>query len=245
MEAPEKLLKKIDLNKLPQHIAIIMDGNGRWAKEKGLPRTKGHLEGANSAREIVKTSAKLKIKALTLYAFSLENWQRPRQEIDTLMSILARYLKNEKNDLISNNIKLKAFGCLKLLPTNLQAEIKKVENATQENTGLYLNIALSYSGRWEIVEATRKIVKDLQKKIIKFKDLNESLFSRYLCTAEIGDPDLLIRTSGEMRISNFLLYQLAYTEIYITPIYWPDFKTAQFYQAIIEYQKRKRRFGKI
>ncbi|MFH1612963.1 MAG: isoprenyl transferase [bacterium] len=237
--------KDIDINKLPCHIAIIMDGNGRWAQSKGVHRSKGHLEGINSTREIIKTSHKIGIKVLTFYAFSLENWQRPKSEVTKLMSFLSIYLQKEKKELLKNNIKLQVFGNLSLLPLNLQKEINKIEKETQKAKGMILNIALSYSSRWEILEAIKKISCDIKNGLVDPEKLTESMFSKYLCTSGLPDPDLLIRTSGELRISNFLLWQIAYTEIYITSIYWPDFKTEEFYKAILEYQNRKRRFGKI
>lgn len=235
----------IDLNKLPYHIAIIMDGNGRWAKSKGFSRAKGHLEGVNSTKEIIKTAYKIGIKVLTLYAFSLENWQRPQSEIKNLMSLLSIYLQKEKKDLIKNDIKLQVFGKLSLLSSDLQKKIDKIEKETQKAKGMVLNIALSYSSRWEIIEAIKKISVDIKNGLIEPEKLTEIMFSEYLCTRGLPDPDLLIRTSGELRISNFLLWQIAYTEIYVTSVYWPDFKTEEFYKAILEYQNRKRRFGKI
>lgn len=245
MSEIKKLYQQIDLNNLPSHIAIIMDGNGRWAKQRNLPRIKGYEKGVTSVREIIKACLDLKINILTLYAFSMENWQRPQKEVSYLMKLLYKYLKKNKAELCKNDIKLTAIGNLKFLPKLIYQELTKTINLTKNNKTGILNLALSYSGREEIINAVKKLCVDVSSGLIKTEEIDEMFFSKYLYTNGLPDPDLLIRTSGEMRISNFLLWQMAYTEIYITPIYWPDFRKKEFYKAIIEYQKRKRRFGKI
>lgn len=231
--------------KLPKHVAIIMDGNGRWAKKHGKPRIEGHLEGVKSVREIVETARELGIKVLTLYAFSYENWQRPKEEISALMELLNKYLNDELENMLKNDIQLMAIGELDLLPTNTYNILKETIKKTKDCKGMILNLALSYGGRQEIVQATKRLVKATLAGRINIGDISPSLFEKYLYTAGLPDPDLLIRTSGEMRISNFLLWQLAYTEIYITPIFWPEFRRAQFIEALKAYQLRNRRFGKI
>lgn len=228
-------------DKLPSHIAIIMDGNGRWAKKRGLPRIVGHRVGAKSVKEIVRACGELGIKVLTLYAFSIENWKRPKTEVDALMNLLIRYLKKEVSELMKNNVKLIITGRINELPERVIEEIKDAQNKTFSNTGLILNLAINYSGRAEIVDAVKKIV-DAR---IPEESLNEELFSKYLYRPDLPEPDLLIRTSSEMRISNFLLWQIAYTEIWITDVLWPDFREKHLFDAIISYQKRERRFGKI
>lgn len=228
-------------DKLPSHIAIIMDGNGRWAKKRGLPRIVGHRVGAKSVKEIVRACGELGIKVLTLYAFSIENWKRPKTEVDALMNLLIRYLKKEVSELMKNNVKLIITGRINELPERVIEEIKDAQNKTFSNTGLILNLAINYSGRAEIVDAVKKIV-DAR---IPEEFLNEELFSKYLYRPDLPEPDLLIRTSSEMRISNFLLWQIAYTEIWITDVLWPDFREKHLFDAIISYQKRERRFGKI
>lgn len=239
------LLSIIDKDKLPRHIAIIMDGNGRWAKQRGLPRIAGHRAGMKSVKTAVKLSAELGIKALTLYAFSTENWTRPKQEINTLMKILREYLRKETNELNQNNVKLQFIGRVKELPESVQQVLEWAVGKTANNTGLRLNVALNYSGRIDIIDAIKKLIADIEAKRCSKEDINEALFEKYLYTTSLPEVDLLIRTSGEMRISNFLLWQIAYTEIYITPIYWPDFTRKHLLSAIIDYQKRERRFGGI
>ncbi len=230
---------------IPQHIAIIMDGNGRWAKQRALPRVAGHREGVNSVRDIVEACGQLGVRCLTLYAFSTENWKRPQQEVSTLMRLLVKALRDETDRLYKNNVRLTAIGDLDSLPTDVQRELSDAFEKTRHNTGLNLNLALSYSGRWEITEAVKKIVSDAIDGKISGDNITESLISAYLSTSAIPDPDLLVRTSGEFRISNFLLYQLAYTEIYISKVYWPDFRRKHLYEAIRDYQKRERRFGLV
>lgn len=235
--------KQINLSKdkLPSHIAIIMDGNGRWAKKRGLPRIVGHRVGAKSVKEIVRACGELGIKVLTLYAFSIENWKRPKTEVDALMNLLIRYLKKEVPELMKNNVKLIITGRINELPERVIEEIKDAQNKTFPNTGLILNLAINYSGRAEIVDAVKKII-DAR---IPEESIDEELFSKYLYRPDLPEPDLLIRTSSEMRISNFLLWQIAYTEIWITDVLWPDFREKHLLDAIISYQKRERRFGKI
>ncbi len=230
---------------IPEHIAIIMDGNGRWAKQRGLPRVAGHREGVTSVRDVVETCGQLGVKCLTLYTFSTENWKRPHQEVSTLMRLLVKALRDETDKLHENNVRLTAIGDVDSLPAGVQRELYDAFEKTKHNTGLNLNLALSYSGRWEITEAVRRIAADVVSGKITIADINESAFANYLSTASIPDPDLLIRTSGELRLSNFLLYQLAYTEIYISKVYWPDFRRRHLYEAISDFQKRERRFGLV
>jgi undecaprenyl diphosphate synthase len=239
------LLKdQIDNNKLPVHVAIIMDGNGRWARQHGLDRIIGHHRGVDSVRNIIEASAELKIKYLTLYAFSTENWRRPDEEVSALMEIMVQSLNNETNTLLKNNIRLAAIGDLDRLSDNVKARLTETIQLTSKSTGLYLSVALSYSSRWEIAEAARRIACDVNCGRIKPESVNEEEFEKYLSTSGIPDPDLMIRTSGELRISNFLLWQLAYTELFFTEKLWPDFGKEDLYSAIIDYQKRERRFGK-
>ncbi len=231
--------------KIPNHIAIIMDGNGRWAKSKGLPRFAGHKVGVESVREVVKACTEVGVKYLTLYTFSTENWNRPQEEVSTLMRLLVKTLRKEINELHKNNVRLLAIGDLKSLPEAVQVQLKDAMEKTANNESLNLVLALSYSGRWEILEAVKKIAADIKNKKLQGSEVNSKLFSDYLTTKGIPDPDLLIRTSGEMRVSNFLLWQIAYSEIVITECYWPDFRREQLYDAIRQYQKRERRFGKV
>lgn len=235
---------KLDKSKLPKHIAIIMDGNGRWAKQHGITRIFGHKNGVKSIRETVEAAAELQILFLTLYAFSTENWNRPRTEINALMSLLVGTLNKEISTLIKNNVRLLAVGDISSLPLKVQKELKEAIETTKNNSGLSLVLALSYSSRWEIVNAVKRISNDIELNKISSKDIDESMFVSYLSTAGIPDPELLIRTSGEFRISNFLLWQIAYTELYFTEKFWPDFRKEDFYQAIYNFQKRERRFGK-
>ncbi len=225
--------------KIPQHIAIIMDGNGRWAKQRNLPRIAGHREGINSVREIVKVCGELGIKVLTLYTFSAENWRRPRREVSALMRLLLVTINREVQELNRNNVRLMVIGRIEDLPERPRQGIINGIRNLQSNTGLILNLALSYGGRQEIMDAVHKVCRERKENI------SEEEFSRYLYTADIPDPDLLIRTSGELRLSNFLLWQLAYTEIYVTEVLWPDFRRAQLTEAIIAYQYRERRFGRV
>jgi len=238
----ESLAKEIDFTRLPKHIAIIMDGNGRWAKKRRLPRIEGHRAGSKSVKEVVETSARLGIKFLTLYAFSKENWKRPKKEISTLWKLLEDYLKREDKVLVNNNLKLKVIGQTEEIPAKVQRELKRVEELTKNNTRMAVILALNYGGRAEIVDAVKKI---MVERNIEPESLTEEMFSSYLYTSGIPDPDLLVRTSGEQRISNFLLWEIAYSEIWITPAFWPDFRKKHILQAIVEFQKRERRFGDI
>lgn len=228
---------------MPKHVAIIMDGNGRWAKSKGLSRVFGHNEGVNSARDIVEASGQLGIKYLTLFTFSTENWKRPRAEVTLLMKLLIRSIRDETDRLNQNDVRLVATGNLDNLPVRVLKELQDAMEITKDNKLMTLNLALSYSGRWDILNAVKKILKEQIESKIDLESINDRTFSKYLVTGDIPDPDLMIRTGGEYRISNFLLWQLAYSEIYIEDNFWPEFKRAQFYKAISEYQKRERRFG--
>jgi undecaprenyl diphosphate synthase len=241
----EELLKLIDRKRLPQHIAIIMDGNGRWAKRHNRTRIVGHLEGTKTIRKIVKFCGEIGIKILTLFAFSTENWNRPKREVYALMKLLFRFLRDEINNLQKNNVKLLASGQIERLPTKVRVELSKTIDATKENKGLILNLALSYGGREEIVRACREIARQVSSKRKKIEDIDEESFNNYLYTTGLPDPDLLIRTSGEFRISNFLLWQIAYSEIYVTPVLWPDFNRRDLLLALIDYQRRERRFGRV
>jgi len=239
------LLKdQIDNNKLPVHVAIIMDGNGRWARQHGMDRIIGHQRGVDSVRNVIEAAAELKIKYLTLYAFSTENWSRPDEEVSALMEIMVKSLNDETDTLLKNNIRLTAIGDLNRLADDVRATLSETIQLTSKSTGLYLIVALSYSSRWEITEAARKIAYDVCSGRIKPESVNEAEIEKYLSTSGIPDPDLMIRTSGELRISNFLLWQLAYTELFFTEKLWPDFGKEDFYNAIIDFQKRERRFGK-
>jgi undecaprenyl diphosphate synthase len=245
-EEERELLVAIDPAKLPWHVAIIMDGNGRWAKQRGyLDRIRGHEAGIESVRTAVRACGELGLRALTLYAFSVENWKRPKREIDALMSLLKRFLREEIDELNQNNVRLVASGRLQDLGADVLAELQRTMQATERNTGLVLNLALSYGGRAEIVDAVRALVQDVLAGKVNAADISEDLLANYLYHPELGDPDLLIRTSGEMRVSNFLLWQIAYTEFYVTPVLWPDFRRADLYRAILDYQRRERRFGGV
>jgi undecaprenyl diphosphate synthase len=237
--------EQLDLTKLPKHIAVIMDGNGRWAKKKGNPRIFGHRNAVAAVRDIVEASAELGIKYLTLYAFSTENWSRPRTEVDALMSLLVGTINKETKTLLDNNVKLRTIGDIDSLPADVTRHLNEAIEDTSNNTGLNLVLALSYSSRWEIVDAVKKIASDVKEGKIDPADMNSRTFETYLSTAGIPDPELLIRTSGEFRVSNYLLWQIAYTELYFTPTLWPDFRREHLYQAIADYQRRERRFGKI
>jgi undecaprenyl diphosphate synthase len=228
---------------LPAHVAIIMDGNGRWAKQRGLPRIEGHRVGAESARIIIRAAGELGIKYLTLYAFSVENWNRPKDEVDKLMKYLVHYLKTETPELNKNNVKLEVIGQIYRLPDTVQEHLRKSIHTLEKNNGLTLVMALSYSGRIELVEAVRKIAEKVKRGTLEPADINEEAISQHLWTRHIPDPDLLIRTSGEMRVSNFLLWQISYAELIVTPTFWPDFRKPQFYAALEEYTRRHRRFG--
>ncbi len=238
------LKEKIDLRKLPGHIAIIMDGNGRWATEKGEDRLFGHFHGVESVRNIVEGCAELGVNYLTLYAFSTENWDRPQDEVSGLMELLADTIKQEVPTLNKNNIKLHVIGNFEMLPEPAKLQLNEAIAETEKNTGLKLVMALSYSSRWEIVNAVQLIAYDVQSGKINPDDINQQLVQQYLYTKNFPDPELMIRTSGEYRISNFLLYQLAYSELYFTDTLWPDFRKENLYKAIVDYQGRERRFGK-
>jgi undecaprenyl diphosphate synthase len=238
------VLQAIDRSRLPQHIAVIMDGNGRWAKERGEDRVYGHHEGVLSVREMVNSCAELGIGYLTLYAFSTENWNRPKEEVDALMELLVNTIRREVEELKQNNIRLHVIGDFDSLPPICRKELNEAKEMTAANTGLNLVLALSYSSRWEITEAARKIAEDVAAGKLKPEDINDGLFHTYLNTALFPDPELMIRTSGETRISNFLLYQLAYAELYFTPVHWPAFRKQHLYEALLNYQQRERRFGK-
>jgi len=234
------LALRLDAGRLPRHVAVIMDGNGRWARERGLPRVEGHRAGAKSVREIVETSAHLGLNVLSLFAFSTENWKRPAREVQMLMRLLEDYLRKEDHLLMNNEFRLRVLGSKEKLPASLRRELERVESLTRGNSRMTIGLALNYGGRAEIVEATRRILAEGR---LKPEDVDESVFSRYLDTAGLPDPDLLIRTSGETRISNFMLWQIAYAEIWITPTYWPDFRKKHLLQALVDFQGRQRRFG--
>jgi undecaprenyl diphosphate synthase len=241
----QDLKEQIDLTNLPSHIAIIMDGNGRWAKEQGQDRLFGHYNGVESVRNIVEGCAELGVGYLTLYAFSTENWDRPEDEVNGLMELLVDTIRNEVETLNKNNIKLNVIGNLKMLPEYARNEMQEALEMTSKNTGLNLIMALSYSSRWEIVNAVQNIAADVKDGKLKTEEVTANTFEKYLCTSNIPDPQLMIRTSGEYRISNFLLYQLAYSELYFTNTRWPDFRKENLYTAILDFQGRERRFGKI
>ncbi len=236
------LIDQIDKKKLPHHIAIIMDGNGRWAKQKGKPRVFGHKNGVTSVREVTEACAELGINHLTLYAFSTENWARPKTEVNALMGLLVQTLRKEIETLMKNDIRLNAIGDLEKLPNKTHKALIEAIAETSQNKRMTLTLALNYSARWEILDATKRIHEDLAEGVLQ--DLNEESFSKYLTTHDMPDPELLIRTSGEQRISNYLLWQIAYTELYFTDIFWPEFRKPDLYQAILTYQNRERRFGK-
>lgn len=238
------LLQQIDTEKLPKHLAIIMDGNGRWAKKQGLLRAFGHESGTKSVKKIIQASVELGIKNLTLYAFSTENWNRPKLEVDTLMKVLINALKQEVETMQLNNIKLNAIGNLELLPTNAQKQLLEVINSTKNNDKMTLTLALSYGSREELTNVVRIISEKVKNNIISIDAIDDSIINEHLYTHNLPDVDLVIRTSGEHRISNFLLWQIAYAEFYFTDILWPDFKEQDLYEAILSYQKRERRFGK-
>ncbi|WP_109695086.1 isoprenyl transferase [Chitinophaga deserti] len=238
------LKDQLDLQRLPRHIAIIMDGNGRWAKERGQDRLYGHHQGVESVRDIVEGCAELGIEYLTLYAFSTENWDRPVYEVNGIMELLVTTIRKEVDTLNRNNIRLHVIGDMNMLPPHCQRELEEAREITAPNKGLSLVMALSYSSRWEILEAVRAIARDAKNGKLNPDDINHESWSKYLCTSQLPDPELMIRTSGEHRISNFLLYQLAYAELYFTNTRWPDFRKENLYEAILNYQNRERRFGK-
>jgi len=239
-----QLREQIDRNKLPLHVAIIMDGNGRWARQRGLDRIFGHQQGVNAVREVIEAAAELEIRFLTLYAFSTENWGRPDEEVSALMGIMIQSLSDETDTLLKNNIRLIAIGDMDRLAEEVSERLFETIKLTSVSTGLNLIIALSYSSRWEITMAARRISAEVKKGTLNLLSITEEEFEKFLTTGGIPDPELMIRTSGELRISNFLLWQVAYTELYFTETLWPDFGKDDFYIAIIDFQKRERRFGK-
>lgn len=238
------LIEQIDKKRLPQHVAIIMDGNGRWAKAKGKDRSFGHQEGVISVRKVVEAAKNIGLKYLTMYTFSNENWNRPEAEVQALMSLLVIAIKRETPDLMKNNVRLMAVGNLNRLPADAYATLQDCIAQTAANTGTTVVLAISYSSRWEITEAVKQLVVEVQEKKIHPNDITEAVVSDHLTTKGIPDPDLLIRTGGEQRISNFLLWQLSYAEFYFTEVFWPDFREEELYGAILYYQQRERRFGK-
>ena len=238
------LLKLIDKDRLPKHVAVIMDGNGRWACMRKLPRVAGHRAGIKAVREIVESCARLGLQVLTLYAFSTENWKRPEKEVQTLMELLKEHVRLELDSFIRNNIRFQVIGRIQGLEKSVRSELRRAMRLTRKNTGMLLNVALNYSGRAELVDTFKRLLREFNrngKRIV----INEEMISRSLYTSGLPDPDLLIRTSGEMRVSNFLLWQIAYSEIYITPVLWPDFRRKHLLEAILEYQQRDRRYGGI
>jgi len=239
----ERLLAELDASRLPQHVAVIMDGNGRWAQRRHLPRIAGHRAGVQSARTVIETCARLKIPALTLYAFSMENWRRPKAEIDFLMRLLREYLRKELPVIHRNNIRLLVIGRPDQLPAAVRADVMRAMEQTAENSGMKLAVALNYGGRAELVDAFNRILDRVRNNGLANARVDEETISQHLYTAGLPDPDLLIRTSGEMRVSNFLLWQIAYAEIYVTETLWPDFTRTQLYEALLDFQKRERRYG--
>lgn len=236
--------EKIDLNRLPEHIAIIMDGNGRWAKERHQDRLYGHHEGVQSVRQVVEACAELKVSYLTLYAFSTENWNRPSHEVEGIMELLVTTIRKEIDSLHKNNVRLHVIGAVDELPVVCHQELQEAISLTAKNDGLNLIMALSYSARWEIAAAAKAIALDVKSNKLPPEEINSRTFSQYLCTSDFPDPELMIRTGGEYRISNFLLYQSAYAELYFTETRWPDFRKENLYEAIVDFQTRERRFGK-
>lgn len=245
----EELSQAIDeikkSGKCPRHVAIIMDGNGRWANKRGLPRTDGHSAGVKAVRKVVESASEVGVEFLTLYTFSIENWNRPKAEVASLMQLLSKTTLQELDDLMKNNVRLIATGRIEGLPMVRRKVLKSAINKTSRNTGLTLNLALNYGGRTEIIDAVRAIIKDVRKGLVKSDQIDIAKFASYLYTADLPDPDLLIRTSGEMRLSNFLIWQTSYTEMYITETLWPDFGKADFLAALRDYIKRDRRFGRV
>jgi undecaprenyl diphosphate synthase len=238
------LKDKINPERLPKHIAFIMDGNGRWAKKQGKERVFGHQIGVESVREITIASVELGIEYLTFYAFSTENWNRPKEEVDAIMLLMVQAIENETPTLMKNNVRFEVIGDNEKLSEETRDAINRITEKTKVNNGLTMIIALSYSSRWEIENAMREIASDVERNILKVEDINQETISKHLCTRNFPDPDLLIRTSGEYRLSNFLMWQLSYSELYFTSILWPDFRKEELYEALIDYQSRERRFGK-
>jgi undecaprenyl diphosphate synthase len=241
----ETLLEKVDLKRLPRHIAVIMDGNGRWARARHLPRVEGHRAGIAAVREIVETAARLELGVITLYAFSVENWKRPRYEVATLMMLLKEYLRKELQTLMENNIRFQPIGRVDGLDPSVQRELRYAEEKTKDNGGLLFQIALNYGGRAEIVDTCNRIMATLREKEMTDAVIDEAFFADHLYTANVEDPDLLIRTSGELRVSNFLLWQIAYAEIHVTKVLWPDFRRRHLFEAILDFQSRERRYGGV
>jgi undecaprenyl diphosphate synthase len=244
-QVAHKLPTDLDPDRMPRHVAVIMDGNGRWAESRGLPRLIGHRRGVAALKALLRCCDHWGIQALTAYAFSTENWGRPMAEVEFLMSLFERVLHQEMQELMAEDVRIQFVGNLEALPVSLQEEIEQSMQNTQNNQGILFTVATNYGGRQEIVQACRTIAEQVQRGQIRPEEIDEALFERHLYTQEVGDPDLLIRTSGEMRISNFLLWQLAYSEIYVTNTLWPDFDQSEFHQALCAYQKRHRRFGKV
>lgn len=240
----DKTKRDIDKSKMPKHIAIIMDGNGRWAKSQGKPRVFGHKNGVTSVRAVSEGAAKLGVEHLTLYAFSTENWNRPAFEVNALMALLVETIKKEVKTLNKNNIRLNAIGDIAKLPKKSYEALLKAIDDTKDNSRMTLHLALNYSSRWEIVNAAKNLAKDVESGKVKSEEISEATFTNYLSTSNIPDPELLIRTSGELRISNYLLWQIAYSELYFTDVFWPDFREQDLEDAILDYQSRERRFGK-
>ena len=241
----QQLPADLDRERLPKHVAVIMDGNGRWAKRQGLPRIAGHSRGASTLKELLRCCKDWGIEALTTYAFSTENWGRPLEEVDFLMSLFEGKLRQELREMVQEGVKIKFMGNLQALPKSLQAEIERSVAETEQNQGIRFTVATNYGGREEIVQAARAIASQVKLGQLEPEEIDEALFKRYLYTADVCDPDLLIRTSGEMRLSNFMLWQIAYAEIYITDTLWPDFDRKEFHRALCAYQQRNRRFGKV
>jgi undecaprenyl diphosphate synthase len=242
----QTLLEQIKIaGECPAHVAVIMDGNGRWAKQRGKPRVFGHRAGMKSVREVIEACGDVGVKYLTLYAFSSENWNRPKLEVRALMRLLERYTQSEREELKAQGVRVRAIGRIDKLEESAQRAIRSIEDHTRDGRKMVLNLAINYGGRCEIVDAVRRITRDVGQGKLRPEDVDEELFARFLYTSDMPDPDLLIRTSGEMRVSNFLLYQMAYTEIYVTDVLWPDFRREHLYRAILDYQKRERRFGKV
>lgn len=238
------LIEQIDKSRLPRHVAVIMDGNGRWAKKRNLERSQGHVEGVNTVRKITEIASEIGVGYLTLYTFSTENWNRPKEEVDALMNLIVVAIERETPDLIKNNVRLTMIGDIERMPEFARKRLQKCMDDTSHCNGLVLNLALSYSSKWEILEAVKAISEEVRDGKIAVEAIDDTLFGNHLTTRNIPDPDLLIRTAGDLRISNFLLWQIAYSELYFTDIYWPDFTKDDFCRAIIDYQSRERRFGK-
>jgi len=244
-ELEVRLLGQLDRERLPRHVAVIMDGNGRWARQRGLPRNAGHRAGARSVREIVTTSRELGIEYLTLYAFSVENWKRPTTEITALMLLLTNYLKREKQTMLDNGIRLNTIGRTRDLPPRVHDSLQKVIDETSVGHDMTLSVALSYGGRADILDAVNRLVEEAREGRLPEGEITEAHFASELSTHGLPDPDLLIRTSGEQRVSNFLLWEIAYAELWITPVYWPDFRRPHYYEALLDFQRRERRFGGV